>query len=164
MSSTAVTLIRTPVHLTYRITANQRLSQFLEALMQRRILGAACPQCARVYVPLREGCPLCGIPLQEEVLLLDGRGIVTTFCIINVPFEGQVLVPPYVGASILLEGADIPLFHLVGGVEAERVRMGMRVRPRWAVNENRTPGLDCIEYFEPTGEPDADYAQYASHL
>ena len=52
----------------------------------------------------------------------------TTFAIINIPFAGQRIKPPYVAAYVLLDGADIPFLHLVTEIDAADVRMGMRVR------------------------------------
>ena len=54
-------------------------------------------------------------------------GTVTTFCVVNVPFRGQRVEPPYVAASVLLDGADIAIQHLILGCEPDEVRMGMRV-------------------------------------
>jgi hypothetical protein len=39
--------------------------------------------------------------------------------------------------------------------------MGMRVRAKWS-DEPRATGA-AIEWFEPTGEPDADYESYRSY-
>jgi uncharacterized OB-fold protein len=83
---------------------------------------------------------------------------VTTFCIVNLPFFGQRIKPPYVCATILLDGADIGLFHLIQEVPAQEVRMGMRVEAVWAAPEERGPSLESIRYFRPTGEPDVPVA------
>lgn len=42
--------------------------------------------------------------------------------------EVAIVQPRYVAAYVLLDGADIPLQHLVLGWPADEVRMGMRVR------------------------------------
>ncbi|HLR99607.1 MAG TPA: DNA-binding protein, partial [Mycolicibacillus parakoreensis] len=34
----------------------------------------------------------------------------------------------------------------------------------WAPREQWTYGMENIEYFAPTGEPDADYDTYKHHL
>jgi hypothetical protein len=47
------------------------------------------------------------------------RGTITTFCIVNLPFYGQRITPPYVCASIRLDGADTTLFHLIQETPAE---------------------------------------------
>src|SRR5262249_8259275 len=150
--------IKTPVRIEYEVDAGREKSRFLKACLDGKLMGGRCPQCHRVYTPPR-GCPTCGKPPTEDVPIKD-VGIVTTFCIVNVPFEGQTLKLPYVYASIVLEGADVPIFHLVDGIEPSDVRMGLRVKARWKAEKDRTPSLEAIECFEPTGEADAPFEAY----
>jgi len=95
---------------------------------------------------------------------LPDTGTVTTFCIVNVPFAGQRITPPYVAAYVLLDGADIAFLHLILGCAAEEVRMGMRVQAVWKPREEWDYTLENIQHFAPTGEPDAPYASYSHHL
>jgi uncharacterized OB-fold protein len=155
--------IRCPVHIKYAYTAGQASSRFLRGLEQGRILGQRCPQCRKVYTPPRGACAACGVPTDEEVEL-SGKGTVTTFCVVNVPFYGQRIEIPYVSATILLDGADIGLMHLIQEVEAAKVHMGMRVEPVWVAPEDRKPTLESIRYFRPTGEPDADFQTYREYV
>ena len=67
-------------------------------------------------------------------------------------------------ATILLDGADIGLFHLVQEVDAAKVHMGMRVEAVWAPPEERKPTLESILHFRPSGEPDAAYDTYKDHV
>ena len=159
--SEPITQIRTPVRLSYTVTAPTLLQGFLENLMQGKIMGHRGPD-GKVYVPPRLVSPKTAEPMGEDWIELAHVGTVTTFCVINIPFEGQVLKPPYVGAAVLLDGADLPLFHLVGGVDPAEVRMGMRVKARW--RDEPIPSIATIEYFEPTGEPDTPFERYAEHL
>jgi uncharacterized OB-fold protein len=152
-----------PVRLKYTFVAGQATSRFLRNIADGRIVGQRCPSCRKVYVPPKGGCPTCAVPTEEEIEL-SGRGIVTSFCIVNVPFAGQAVRPPYASASVLLDGADIPLFHLIQEVEAADVRMGMRVEAVWVAPEERGPTMDSIRYFRPTGEPDAPFESYREHL
>jgi uncharacterized OB-fold protein len=152
-----------PVRLEYTFIAGQATTRFLRGIAEGRIVGQRCQACRKVYVPPRGSCPTCAVPLHEEVELA-GRGIVTSFCIVNVPFAGQAVRPPYASASVLLDGADIPLFHLLQEVDAADVRMGMRVEPVWAPPGERGPTMDSIRYFRPTGEPDAPFDAYKEHL
>jgi uncharacterized OB-fold protein len=158
-----VTMTTTPIHLRYQHMVSPEESSYLRGLAAGRLLGQRCPACGKVYVPPRGACPTDGIPTTEEVELAD-RGTVTTFCIVNVPFLGQRVTPPYVAAHVLLDGADIPLQHLILGCPAGEVRMGMRVRAAWrpAAEWGHTP--ENIHHFEPTGEPDAPFDSYAHHL
>jgi uncharacterized protein len=158
-----VTMITTPVHLHYRHTASLEESSYLRGLAEGRLLGQRCPECRKVYIPPRGACPTDGVPTEEEVELPD-TGTVTTFCIVNVPFLGQRITPPYVSAYVLLDGADIPLMHLVLGCAADEVRMGMRVRAQWRPREEWGTTLGNIDHFRPTGEPDAEFESYAEYL
>ncbi len=160
--SDPVRRIKAPVRLEYTVSAGQTLSRFLTALVEGRILGRRCPGCRKVYVPPRGACPTCALPAGEEVPVSD-RGTVTTFCVVNVPFEGQTMKLPYVYASVLLDGSDIPLLHLVNA-SAEEARMGMRVTAEWMPAGERKPTLESIRWFSPNGEPDAPFAAYEEHL
>lgn len=158
-----VTTITTPVVLDYEYVASPEESAFGRGLKQGRILAQACPACHKVYVPPRGACPVDGVPTSEPHELPD-TGVVTTFCIVNVPYLGQKIPPPYVSAYVLLDGADIAFLHLVLGTDVEEVRMGMRVRAVWKPAAERTYSLENISHFEPTGEPDADFETYKRHL
>lgn len=144
-------------------TASQPESAFLRALEQGKLLGARSGSDGKVYFPPKEANPATGQPLDQFVELSD-KGTVTTFAIINIPFAGQRIKPPYVAAYVLLDGADIPVLHLVSDIDAEQVRMGMRVQAVWKPQDQWGLGIDNIEYFRPTGEPDADYDTYKHHL
>ena len=156
-------MVTTPIHLTYQHTASPEESRYLRGLAEGRLLGQRCPACDKVYIPPRGSCPTDGVPTEDEVELPD-HGVVTTFCVVNVPFLGQRLKPPYVAAYILLEGADIAFLHLVLGCEASEVRMGMRVRAAWRPRDQWGTTLENIDHFEPTGEPDAAYETFSQHL
>jgi uncharacterized protein len=158
-----LTMITTPINLHYMHSASPEESLYLRGLAEGRLLGQRCPVCRKVYIPPRGACPTDGVPTEDEVDLPD-RGIVTTFCIVNVPFLGQRIKPPYVAAYILLDGADIAFLHLVLGCAAEDVRMGMRVEAVWKPREEWDTTLQNIDHFRPTGEPDAPYDSYAGHL
>jgi uncharacterized OB-fold protein len=158
-----VTGIISPVNLAYDYAASPEESKFFRGLAEGKLLGQRCPKCLKVYVPPRGACPVDGVPTAEEVELPD-RGTVTTFCIVNVPFQGQKIPIPYVSAYVLLDGADIAFLHLILETDVADVRMGMRVEAVWKPREEWTTDLNNIKYFRPTGEPDADYETYKQHL
>src|SRR4051794_5927408 len=158
-----VTGVIVPVSLDYLYAASPEESAFYRGLNEGRILGQRCPSCEKVYVPPRSACPTDGTPTSEEVEVSQ-TGTITTFCIVNVPFLGQKIPPPYVSAYVLLDGADIAILHLILGVPAADVRMGMRVKAVWKPREEWTYSLENIDHFEPTGDPDADYDTYQQHL
>ena len=161
-ASEPVTMITTPIRLSFDHTVSPGEDRYLHALAEGRLIGQRCPACSKVYLPPRGACPVDGVPTRDEVALPD-TGIVTTFCVVNVPFLGQTFPCPYVAASVLIDGADIAFQHLILGCEPDEVRMGMRVRAVWKPREQWSIGHN-IDHFEPTGEPDAPYDSYAHHL
>jgi uncharacterized OB-fold protein len=158
-----VTGIITPVELDYLYAASPEESAFYRGLAEGRIVAQRCPTCQKVYVPPRSACPSDGTPTTDEVEL-PHTGTVTTFCIVNVPFLGQRIKPPYVSAYVLLDGADIAFLHLILDIPAEEVRMGMRVEAVWKPRAEWGTSIENISHFRPTGEPDADYDTYKQHL
>lgn len=155
--------IVTPVALEFTHTAGFAERRYLRGLKEGRFVGRRRSNGPEVYVPPRDYCPSDGVPMGEYVDVAD-TGTVTTFGIVNVPFAGQKVKPPYVTAYILLDGADLPIQHLVLGSDAADVRMGMRVRAVWRPAEERTHSMASITHFEPTGEPDAARETYDKHL
>jgi uncharacterized OB-fold protein len=153
----------TPVRLQYVVNPGRAMTRFLTSIAEEKIVGQRCPACRKVYVPPRGSCPTCAVATEEDVELAQ-RGTVTSFCIVRVPYPGQTIRPPYVSASVLLDGADIPFLHLVGEVAPEEVRMGMRVEAVWVDEAQRGPTVESIRWFRPSGEPDAAYDTYKEHL
>jgi uncharacterized OB-fold protein len=149
--------IKTPIRLDYEANAGRDMARFLAAIAEGRFVGRRCPSCRRVYLPPRGACPTCAVVMAEDVPVAD-TGTLTTFCIVNVPYEGQVMKLPYVYGHVLLDGADITFAHLI---KTDDVRMGMRVRAEWG---ELGPTMEAIRGFVPTGEPDASFDWYKEHL
>jgi uncharacterized OB-fold protein len=158
-----VKLIETPARLDYTFTAGTATTRFLKGIAEKRILGERCGVCGKVYVPPRGSCPTDGVATTEQVELPD-RGIVTTFCVVNLQFYGQAMEVPYVCATVLLDGADIGLFGLVQEIPFDQVRMGMRVEAVWVDDAELGPTMTNIRWWKPTGEPDAPYESFREHV
>ncbi len=158
-----VTVQVTPASIEIQHTASLPETAFLRGLEEGKLLGARTGDSGKVYFPPKEADPATGLVLDNFIELPD-KGTVTTFAIINIPFAGQRIKPPYVAAYVLLDGADIAFLHLIQEIDATEVRMGMRVEAVWKPREEWGLGIDNIEYFKPTGEPDADYDTYKHHL
>ncbi|MGV9713075.1 Zn-ribbon domain-containing OB-fold protein [Gordonia sp. NPDC003424] len=159
-------VIPTPITTEIIHSATEEESWYLEGLKAGKLYGCRIGSgvdAGRVYFPPRAVSPSDGSPSVERVELPD-TGIVTTFCIVNVPFQGQRIKPPYVAAYVLLDGSDIPFLHLILDCPADEVRMGMRVEAVWVPEEERELSLGSISHFRPTGEPDADYESYREFL
>lgn len=151
-----------PIRLEYDVNAGEAPGRFLRGLAERRLVGERATDSNEVYVPPRGSDPKTGKPteIEEEV---GPRGTITTFCIVNIPGLSD-LAPeiPYVCAQIVLDGASLAFFGLIGEVAAEEVRMGMRVEVVWA--DEVSADQRSIRYFRPTGEPDAEYDDYKDFI
>ena len=157
-----VTGIVSPVRLEYEINAGEATARYLLGLAQGKIIGGRAPSSDYVYAASRGTDPMTGEPTSIEVEVHD-TGVVTTFCVVNIPGLSE-LAPeiPYASAQILLDGADNTFFGLIRGVPVDEIRMGMRVKARWA--DELKPDHTSILWWEPTGEPDADYETYKGYL
>ena len=155
MSDEPLTVLRSPLRLEYTYTAGETSSRFLRGFAEGKILGRRCPACDKMYVPPRANCPICTSPMTAEVELAH-TGTITKFCIVNLPFAARNIELPYVSASILLDGADVPIFHLIQEVPYDEIRIGMRVEAAWEKPADRIPGMESIMHFRPTGEPDVE--------
>ena len=156
-------LIQAPMRLDYTVSAGTNLTLYLNHLAQRKLVGSSCPSCEKTYIPPRGSCPTCHVIMGGLVELAD-TGTITTFCIINIPFAAMPFPPPYAAVAILLDGADLPFFHLVREIETKDVRMGMRVKAQWVEDAELAPTLKSIKWFVPTGEPDVPFEDIAEHL
>jgi len=151
------------VHLPYDYVAGDYKARYLRALKDKKILGSKCSKTGKVFVPPLVNSPESFAPATEFVEVSD-RGVVTTFCIINIPVIGRNLEIPYVAASVALDGASISIFALIQECPAETVRMGMRVEAVWKPDGQRTGSYEDILYFRPSGEPDAPPESYMHRL
>ena len=165
------------VALTYEEQLTPILDRFVDALIDGRIVGHKCPQCARVYVPGKGYCPLCVVETTQadEVEVAD-TGTVTGFTIITpVAYYGQQETEPFVYASVLLDGANGNLGGQdIVNIPHEQVRSGLRVKAVWKPKEKRSgEGVSnrgwggvgsAIDAFEPSGEPDMPREQYEEHI
>lgn len=154
--------ITTPIGMTIQHAATEEESWYLEGLKAGKLYGGKVAT-GEVYFPPRQASPADGSKTLGRVELPD-TGTITTFCIVNVPFLGQQIKPPYVAAYVLLDGADIPFLHLILDCPAEDVRMGMRVKAVWRPESEWDHTLRNISHFAPTGEPDAPFESYRDHL
>ncbi len=154
--------ITTPIALEYNFTPGLAGSRFIAHLADGKLVGQRCVKCQKVFVSPRGSCAKCGAPTREEVEVAD-RGTIVSFSIVRVPSEGIDIELPFCCVSILLDRSDIPFYHVLGEVDVEDVRMGMRVEAVWVPPEELNATMESIRYFRPTGEEDADFDSYKEH-
>ena len=158
-----VKYVETTIHLPYHYVAGDVRARYLHALKEKKILGARCSKTGKVFVPPLVASPETFAPCEELVEIAD-RGVVTTFCVVNIPVIGRNIEIPYVAASVALDGADISIYALIQECRPEDVRMGMRVEAVWKPDGERQGDHEDIQYFRPTGEPDAPRESFLHRL
>jgi uncharacterized OB-fold protein len=122
-------------------------SRFLIELRDnKRIMGIRCPTCNRVYVPARSVCKDCFAQLNEWVEVSD-KGTLLTYTVCHQPNRVQPMEPPLIYGIIQLDGADNGFVHMLGGVDPEQLRIGMRVQA--VFKEKREASILDIKYFKP---------------
>jgi uncharacterized OB-fold protein len=159
----AVRSCRTPIALKYDYVPGTTSQTYLTEMANKKIMGLKSPVDGAVYVPPRGVDPRHGAIMTEYVELAH-TGHIGNFCITSLPIPGRTdLVLPYVSAWIHIDGADIGFMGLVQGIDANRVRIGMRVKAHWKPDDELGRTAENIMYWEPTGEPDVPVAEAGNH-
>lgn len=135
------------IYIPNRYSAGAVGSRFLiEIRDKKRIMGTRCPTCNRVYVPARSICKDCFGQLDELVEVSD-KGTVLTYTVCNQPNPVQPVETPLVYGIVQLDGADTGFVHMLGEVNPEQLRIGMRVQA--VFKEEREASILDIKYFKP---------------
>ncbi len=126
-------------------------SRFLIELRDnKRIMGTRCPTCNRVYVPARSVCKDCFGELSEWVEVSQ-KGTLLTYAVAYQPNPVQPLEPPIAYGIVQLDGADTGLVHMLGEVDPEQLKVGMKVQAVFKVEKERVASILDIKYFKPLG-------------
>ncbi len=129
------------------------IGTYLASLKNGVILGSHCPSCRRTVVPPRVVCEWCYRPMDEFVPLKD-TGTVNTYSLCYVTWDVQRIKQPEIPAVIEIDGAS-PLhgiMHMLGEVDPQDVKIGMRVRAVWKPPRERVGSINDILYFKPLQE------------
>ncbi len=147
LEGTDVWLYHGQIYIPNTFSAGAVGSRFLIELRdKKRIMGMRCPTCNRVYVPARSICKDCFEQLDEWVEVSD-KGTVLTYA---TDYETKSIQPtgsPIVYGIIQLDGADTGFVHMLGEVDPEQLRVGMRVQA--VFQKEREGSILDIKYFKP---------------
>jgi uncharacterized OB-fold protein len=144
--------LRAPLEIEFDYTRSLGpvLSQFMDALAERRILGARGAD-GRVHAPPFEYDPVSAEPPGSDLIEVGPEGTVVSWSWMPEPLAGQPLAEPFAWALIRLDGADTAMLHAVDAGSAAAMRTGLRVRPRWAAHP--AGSIRDIACFEPCDGP-----------
>ena len=145
--------LRAPLEIEFDYTRSLGpvLSQFMDALTERRILGARGAD-GRVHAPPFEYDPVSAESPGSDLIEVGPEGTVVSWSWMPEPLAGQPLAEPFAWALIRLDGADTAMLHAVDAGSAAAMRTGLRVRPRWAAHP--AGSIRDIACFEPCDGPD----------
>jgi uncharacterized OB-fold protein len=134
-------------HSNFLVTVGNTGHEFLSQIRDNKtIMGIKCAGCKTVYVPPRSHCPTCFAKMTEWVKL-SGKGTLETYT--NVRYIEQYMPKeaPYAYGVIKLDGADTGIVHLIGGIDLNKIKVGMKMEP--VFKEQREGSILDIEYFKP---------------
>ena len=129
----------------YRRSLGPVLGRFFTGLQEQRIEGART-RSGRVIVPPTEHDPDTGEAI-DGMVEVGPAGAVVSWTWVAEPRKQQPFEHPFAYALIQLDGADVPMLHVVDAGSAERMSTGMRVRPRWS--DDPQGGILDLACFEP---------------
>lgn len=138
----------------YRYSMGDSAVKFFGALKERKLVGARCGQCDRVFVPPKGFCEFCFCEITgiTEVGL---EGTIEAATVVVAPFAGSPEVP-YCVAFVTLDGATSAIGNYVrlpGPIGTEslppEIEIGSRVKVVFGPSPN---GRITDFWFEPVAE------------
>lgn len=134
----------------YAWDAGVAIGRYLRELKEGRLVGVRCRTCRRTVIPPRNFCEWCFRPMDEWVPLPD-TGTVNTFSLCYVTWDMRTLEQPEIPAVIDIDGTRpaAGILHLLGQVDPQEVRIGMKVQAVWKPPEEREGSIRDIRYFRP---------------
>jgi uncharacterized OB-fold protein len=122
-------------------------SRFLIELRDhKKIYGTRCSKCDRVYLPPRKTCGQCFSNLHEWIEV-GPQGTLITYTVVHCESLVIPMKPPIAYGIILLDKASTGLLHLLGEVNIEEIKSGMRAEA--VFKDERTGDIMDIRYFRP---------------
>lgn len=114
-----------------------------------RLWGSRCPACGAVFMPPRKNCPRC-VVTDTTWVQLSPRGILLTYTVVRYSEAGlHPVEAPFAYGIVQLDGADTGLTHLLGEVDLEQLRPGLRVEAVFKEQELRRGEILDLLYFRP---------------
>jgi len=148
LGNTGTLMYPSRIKLPYTWHAGKVGSRFYQELRDHcEIWGTKCPECSWVYLPPRATCPRCFRTIHEWVEVSD-TGTLLSYTVTRYPVPAiQPVEPPFALGIVKLDGATSGLVHLLGEVDFNEIRVGMRVQA--VFREKREGNYLDIKYFKP---------------
>lgn len=140
-------ILSTRIVLPFSYSAGRTASRFfIELRDNKKIMGTKCPKCGRVLMPPRRYCGKCLAETDEWVEVGD-KGILVAYTVNYRSSPSLPKKPPLAYGIIKLDGADTNFVHILGGVDLDKIKPGMRVQA--VFKDEREGNILDIDHFKP---------------
>ncbi len=145
--------VQTKPELRYAWDNGPAIGRYLEELKNGKIIARKCNSCNRTMIPPRMFCELCWTPTDEWVYVKD-TGVINTYSLSHVNWDASRIKKgqkPHMPAVIEIDGASpgMAILHLLGEVEPDKIKFGMKVKAVWKKPEDREGAITDIQYWKP---------------
>lgn len=140
-------ILSTRIVLPFSYSVGRTASRFfIELRDNKRIMGTKCPNCGRVLMPPRRYCGKCLTEAGEWVEVGD-KGTLVAYTVLYRSSSNLPKKPPFAYGIIKLDGADTNLVHILGEVDLDKIKPGMRVQA--VFKDQREGNILDIDHFKP---------------
>jgi len=127
------------IPLSWKYSAGVAGDRFLQLLKQGKIQASTCKKCSRMFLPPKIYCKECFVETREWREIPGDSGYLYTYTEV-VKDRGMEVI-----ALVKFDGVD---GGLIGRLQVERPRIGMKVKAVFKPKDQRKGELADIEYFE----------------
>lgn len=128
----------------YKYSYGQQSRFFRELRENKKIYGAKCNQCSKVYCPPRATCSFCYEP--TEWVPLEGTGIITACTVQYFTTSAFIKKLPFICAYIKLDGTNFIMMTNIEAKDVSQIDVGTRVKAHF--REERHGAITDV-YFKP---------------
>ena len=120
---------------------------FRELRDNKKLYGAKCTECGKVYCPPRANCSLCYKP--TEWVPLKGTGVIKAFTIQYQSTSAFIKKTPFICGYVQVDGSDFLLMANMEANDVKKVKVGTKVE---VIFRDERHGLITDFYFRPIEE------------
>ena len=128
----------------YKYSYGQQSRFFRELRENKKIYGAKCLKCGKVYCPPRSHCPLCY--KETEWVPLKGTGVIRACTVQYYTTSEFIKKLPFICAYVQLDGSDFLMMANIEVDDTSKIKVGTRVE---AVFRDTRRGSITDFYFRP---------------
>ena len=128
----------------FKYSYGQQSRFFRELRENKKIYGAKCAQCGKVYCPPRSNCHLCYQP--TEWVPLEGTGVIKACTVQYYTTSAFIRKLPFICAYVQLDGTDSLIMTNMEVEDVSKIKVGTRVK---AAFRDERHGAITDFYFRP---------------